>query len=474
MSISQPNNNRNTSAPHSRRLAIIGGGLSGIAAAEHAQRLGFTPEIFEWSGTLGGRLSSFSVPGFTDEIDNGQHVSMNCNTELAGLHSRLSLEQFFVSSPLSFVNRAGKQYALHPFPFLPHRWKYLFAFLRFPFISFSERIKTLSLLKKLGTFSAKQNEQHKKCFAAFLAEHKVSNACINSFWQPMVLSALCETIDSVCVQAVADVVHGTFFTGCPLSFQIPAAPLKQIYHTAVAEKLQQLGIPVHYFSRVKRLYWNEAAENEPARVFALETASGEAFDFDYFILAVPIWRARDILNHSELEEYVDELGLERFESGAVTTVHLYLNRPILPPPQSVAVLLNGAGQFLVCHSAKNNTAGYKHTITISAAHRLLSDEELTAKGSGAVVEKVLQQLSASFPTVFSSEGQEPFKVLHSRVTTYFEAAFAPTVAVYSARPTQQTPFCNLALAGDWTQTGLPATMEGAVISGQKAAEVFAE
>jgi monoamine oxidase len=226
------------------------------------------------------------------------------------------------------------------------------------------------------------------------------------------------------------------------------------------------------------LYWEEATETEQRRIFALELANGEALDFDYFMLAVPIWRARDILNQSELEDYVNGLGLERFESGVVTTVHLRLNRPLLSASQPAAVLLNGIGQFLVYHraeqdeTAESKQTGFKHTVTISASHRLLSDEELTAKGSALIIEKILNQLSRSFPAAFASDKQEPLKVLSSRVTTYFEAAFSPDTSVYSERPAQQTPFCNLALAGDWTQTGLPATMEGAVSSGQKAVDVL--
>ncbi len=115
-------------------------------------------------------------------------------------------------------------------------------------------------------------------------------------------------------------------------------------------------------------------------------------------------------------------------------------------------------------------------MVISASHRLLSEEELSARGGSGLVHRIMEQLESLFPSWSQSENEREFSrsssLLHSRVTTYFDAVFSPSPAAFRNRPGQKTPFSNFALAGDWTDTQWPATLEGAVRSGHQAVEAI--
>jgi len=165
----------------------------------------------------------------------------------------------------------------------------------------------------------------------------------------------------------------------------------------------------------------------------------------------------------------EHLGLERFEPGAISTVHLWLDRPILESGVRCCALSGGIGQFL-CRPCPSDTAGDAagdtenyYTVVISAAHRLLSEAEITAAGSLDLANRVLEQIRTSF-------GLPELQLRHCRTTSCFEAIFSPGPLIYAQRPGAFGLFSNGAIAGDWTQTGLPSTMEGAVRSGIAAVE----
>jgi squalene-associated FAD-dependent desaturase len=466
-------------------LAIIGGGLAGIAAAESALRNGFRVALFERSRVLGGRAASLFEPVSGQWIDNGQHVVLGCCTELLDLNKQLHLSQFFEQKKsIPFAQTDGKHWIMAPstfLPFLPHCWQLFPSFLTFPFLSLKERFTTGWLLRLLGGTQKSQPET----FAQWLAVQQVSANAIEKFWAPLVFSTLSETIEQVSLDAVRQIIHDGFLSGQKaMTVHIPTVPLRTIYHETVTEQLRNQGAELHFLKRVKRFCWefptdpnlaaNEQTEQLEStgipKINALELADGSRHSFDYYLLAVPSFRFWEIMAASDLESYTEQLGLERFEPGAITTLHLWFNRRLLPPNHSHTALLGGPGQFLFC-PGKSETTGKSvyHNVVISASHRLLAEHEFTSRGSSALVEQVLQQLKNTFKKSFQNGTTQ---LEHHRVTTYFDAVFSPTPSVYLKRPEAKTPFANLALAGDWTQTKLPATLESAVRSGRNAVQIL--
>jgi hypothetical protein len=242
-----------------------------------------------------------------------------------------------------------------------------------------------------------------------------------------------------------------------MAVHLPTAPLRTIYHDAASSALAERGVSLHFFKRLKRLHWKINDADALPSITALEFSDGTMEQFDRYVLAIPAFQLWKVLDASGLSPQAEQLGLERFEPGAITTVHLWLDRPVLSAGQRYCVLSGGIGQFLCAPSDVENY----YTVVISAAHRLLPESEMALSGSKDLAERIVEQLRWTL-------GISSLHIRHYRVTTCFEAIFSPGAAIYVQRPTAQGLFANGVLAGDWTQTGLPATLEGAVISGRGA------
>jgi zeta-carotene desaturase len=441
-------------------LAVIGGGLAGIAAAEYASQNGLKTTLFERSRVLGGRAASLFDSHVNKWVDTGQHIVLGCCTEFLALNERLGLSQFFEQrQSFPFVHTNGERWTMTSAPFLPKRWQLILSFLQIPFLSWKERLHTGWLLRKM---------ENRLPLTGTLADYLITNRAspnsIENFWTPLCLSTLSDTIENSASEAMQKIVQEAFLSGRnAMSIHVPVVPLRFIYHNSTSTALIKRRVELRFFQRIQRLNWKKESDKTPV-ITALETADGSINHFDYYVLAVPAFHVWKILEASNLEGYAEQLSLDRFEPGAITTIHLWLDRPLLPVGSGHAVLLGGAGQFLCCPN-RIEEPGY-HTVVISAAHRLLSENEMLGKENGLLVERILQQLRFTF-------GDHSFRLQNYRVTTSFDAVFSPKPSIYGERPPQQTIFSNLAFAGDWTQTGLPSTLEGAVRSGRRAGECLA-
>ena len=459
---------RSVSSP-TRRLAVIGGGLAGIAAAEAAKQKGFDVDLFEWSRTLGGRATSMFEPTTGRWIDNGQHVVLGCCTELLALNQRLGLDRFFErQSDIPFASTEGKRWTMAASPFLPLRWQLVPAFLKLPFLTFKDRLATGLLLRKLPKVKPGNTEIS---FGNWLAAERATAASIEGFWTPLILSTLSETVEHVSFSAAQKVVRDGFLSGLDaMTMHVPTQPFRSIYHEATADHLSRLGVRLHFLSRVAHLQWTDETDDGGAGILSLTLADGTVRSFDQYVLAIPSFRVWKLFEESGLEDFAEQLDLGRFEPGAITSVHCWFDRCVLPGHWKQAALIGGPAQFLFCPRQESDRNGVYHTAVISASHRLLSDLELTSKGTATLLDRVVRQLQATFPESF----HEPNELRNGRTTTVFNAVFSPNPSVYGSRPSQATPFTNLALAGDWTATDWPATMEGAVRSGIFAVDTLTE
>jgi len=492
-------------------LAVIGGGLAGIAAAESAVRRGWDVELFEWSRTLGGRVASQLDSKSRCWIDNGQHVFLGCCTEQIALNQRLGVSDLFDRyDAVTFAASDNRRWTLSASAFLPPRWQLVPSFLKNPFLSFRDRLATGLLLRKLAKlhrdFSkidesvlqkppffvgddenvipsrpAKPFFYKQETFGRWLRRENASEESIKHFWSPLIHSTLCDTVDGVCLLAAVKVIVQGFMSGREaMALYVPKCPLREIYHLETQRKLSQLGAKIHLMSRVERLICEPAKDSQQlisdsgnhafTKIQSLALADGTERPFDAYILAIPAYRIWKLLEASQLKPLADSLGVDRYELGAITAVHLWFDRPILPKSQRQLAIFNGPGQWIfygqhaLSDQLQENVRGFYHQVVISASHRLLSEEELTCKGSQGLIDRVLEQLRAVLPETGGAA------LLHAKTTTVCDAVFSPTPEVFRFRPVQRTAIVNLALAGDWTQTHWPATMEGAIRSGLLAVE----
>ena len=188
-------------------------------------------------------------------------------------------------------------------------------------------------------------------------------------------------------------------------------------------------------------------------------------EFDFLVLAVPWARVRGLLAEPLLAALPFLSAAEEIPPAAITAVHLWLDRPLGEPHH--AVLLDRLSQwvFVGIRTGNNVTIRRLHHCQEDGRQSASDDSRRTARGKTLLLE-VLGDLQTIWPQAREA------KLLHHRVATQPAAVFALRPGVERLRPAQQTPLENLFLAGDWTATGWPATMEGAVRSGRLAAEAM--
>ena len=323
-------------------------------------------------------------------------------------------------------------------------------------LSWGERLKTGLLLKKLGS-----NTLPDITIADWFKQHNVSQNALDAFWLPLILSTLSEMPKYAAAKALQKVIRNGFLTGREgMSVHLPTVPLRTIYNDAAAKTLAERGVSLQHHKRLWRLHWEKKSTEDSPTITGLEFSDGTFEQSDRYIFAIPAFRLWKVLEDSGLNSGTTQLS---FEPGAITTVHIWLERPLLVPGERFYALSGGVGQFLC---APHDVENY-YTVTISAAHRLLSDSELTMCGCEVLASRILEQLRTTF-------GVPAPRLLHCRTTTCFEAVFSPQPDIYVQRPISSGLFMNGVIAGDWTQTGFPATMEGAVRSGMTAATAMTE
>ena len=435
----------------SKTLGIVGGGLAGITAAEAAVTQGYRVGLFERFGVLGGRVASFLEPAQKQWIDTGQHIFLGCCTELRALNSRLGLDPLFEQSDvISFANLNQQHWTLSASPFLPKRLQLLPSLLAMPMLPFGERLKTGLLLKKLSSEMLPDTT-----IEAWFKQHRVSQNALEAFWLPLLLGALCELPEYIAAKAVQKIVREGFTSGREaMAVYVATHPLRTIYHETASASLANQGVSLHFFKRLLRLHWEKNGADDLPTITALEFSDGSLERFDRYIFAMPAFQLWKALEASDLTCCAEQLGLERFEPGAITTAHLWLDRPVLESGKRYCVLSGGIGQFLC---APHDSENY-YTVVMSASHRLLPETEMTMSGSKDLAERIVAQLRTTFDI-------PALQLRHCRTTTSFDAVFSPKPVLYVQRPDAWGLFANGAIAGDWTQTGFPATMEGAVRSG---------
>jgi uncharacterized protein with NAD-binding domain and iron-sulfur cluster len=299
----------------------------------------------------------------------------------------------------------------------------------------------------------------------------------------VLVSSLSETLDRIDVASARKVLVDAFLSNrAGWQVQIPTVPLDVLYGTHLTGWLTARGASVRLQAGADRL----TIEN--GRAVGVVLRAGEMVEADHVVLAVPHWLVFDLLP-PECRNHPDLAKLSELETAPISSVHLWFDRPILFPPESRntstsdprnppselphAVLIDRLSQWIfnrnLLHSDKSKVLresqptepaeeGHNYQVIISASRNIASS---TQQG---VIAQVVQELGEVFPRVCVST------LLHARLVTEHRAVFSVRPGAEHCRPTQQSPVPNVQLAGDWTRTGWPSTMEGAVRSGYLAAE----
>jgi len=433
------------------RIAIIGGGLAGLAAAVKAVEQGFAVELFEARRRLGGRAGSFCDPQSGEWVDHCQHVAMGCCTSLAEFCRRTGLgDAFERCRTLTFIAPDGRSYVVSGSSWLPPPLHLLPGLMRLGYLSVAERWGIIRAMGRLLRGPCPLLEQT-LTVEAWLRSQGQTDRAIEQFWGVVLTSALGDTLDRASLAAARQVfVDGFLSSRQGYELEIPRVSLTEIYDRRLSTWLASHHVAVHLGTRIKTL------EGDATRATAVALSDGSRRAFDHFILAVPWHQVRALVPEAMRAALPMLQGLDAIEASPITAVHLWFDRPIHALPH--AVLVGRLSQWIF----RRNGPGHGYQVVISGSHAL------RGRDRQEVVDEVLAELSAIWPAARQSQ------LLRWRMVTEPKAVFSVRPGLDRLRPPQQTPIPNLFLAGDWTSTGWPATMEGAVRSGNLAVEALVQ
>jgi squalene-associated FAD-dependent desaturase len=429
------------------RVLILGGGLAGLAAAAALAGRGLDITLLESRNRLGGRAGSFTDTATGQLIDACQHVSMGCCTNFAHFRRTVGIAGFLRPQRHLYFLTPDRRRSTLAADALPAPLHLARSFLGAHYLSLAEKLRIawgLACLRPAPTDDPP--------FAEWLERHRQTPRTIARFWGLVLTSALNETPDRIGLRYARKVfLDGFLRHRRGFEIELPQVPLGRLYGPELQTWLDGHSIRLHLGQAAGHL---RTAGRE---VTGIDLRGGGSAEADWYVAAVPFDRLLDLLDGEPIgtEPYFG--NLRKLETSPITSVHLWYDRPVTALPH--AVLVEGVGQW-VFNRGQAAPGEYYLQVVVSAARAL------RGLGHGEVQRQITQELVRLFPQAARA------RLLRGRVVTEHAATFSAVPGVDRWRPPQGSPLRNLLVAGDWTATGWPATMEGAVRSGYLAAEAL--
>jgi squalene-associated FAD-dependent desaturase len=411
------------------RVHVVGAGLSGLSTAVSLSRDGIRSEVYELAGHAGGRCRSFLDPTLERWIDNGNHLVLSGNRA--------------VSTYLGWIGSAddliGPAAAAFPFVDLGsgERWEIRPGAGRVPWwiLRKARRVpgsRPWEYLRAIRLARCRQGSTVAECLGGGVLYER--------FWEPLTVAALNAKPEEAAAPLLWAVVRETFARGeAACRPRLARVSLSATFVRPAVAFLASRGTLVRHHRRLQAIAF--AGE----RVTELRFSDGEIVAIgnrDFVVLAVPPKAAGDLVPGLVVPE----------GSRAIVNVHFRIDEE--SAPFALIGVIGGLTQWLF---VRNDVA----SVTISAA------DALVGRDNTAIAAAIWREL-LSILDLGSTQPPACRVVIEKRAT------FAQTPANMLRRPDRRTRWRNLLLAGDWTDTGLPATLEGSISSGLNAAAVIRE
>jgi squalene-associated FAD-dependent desaturase len=438
-------------------VIVIGGGLAGLSAGVSLAEAGWRVRLFEQRPFLGGRATSYVLPD-GEHVDNCQHVTFGCCTNLEDFFRRVGVQdkiRFF--DRLLLRDPQGREGSLEAGMF-PAPLHMIGSFLTFAPLSGKDKISIgraiFSILRAQGRPAELRNGTPVSMLD-WLKRQKQTPGAIDRFWRAVLVSALSEELDNIDAQYGIDVLWKSVLrnrTGYRMG--VPSAELGTLYE-ACKESIEKAGGEVNLRSPVRGLRF--AGKSLAAAAFD----EGREESGDAFVVALPHGSLEELLP-AELKAHDPALGnIAKIRDSPITGVHLWFDREVMQEP--FLTLLETTTQWIfnktALYTGKDGSGkGQYLQLVISASYDLLG------KPRQEIIDLCLAELRQALPKAREAN------LTKATVIKEASATFSPQPGVDRWRPKQETSVRGMFLAGDWTDTGWPATMEGAVRSGYLAAE----
>jgi zeta-carotene desaturase len=421
---------------------VIGGGLSGMAAAAALGEAGLSVQLFESKGFLGGRAASYPQPSPHPDpelIDNCQHILLRCCVNLLDFYRRLNVAgQIRFHREFHFFEPGGRVSHLRSSS-LPAPLHFSRTFPGLKFLALADKVAIARALWTIQLQRGRRKDLDRTTMLDWLRETGQTRRAIGRFWRPVLVSAINEELDRMAASHGFQVFWLAFLARSDsYEMGVPSVTLSQLYASEAWQRFPNVQICLR--APVERVL---VEDGEVRGV----VSGGEEYQARWYLCAVPFDRIAGLVPELQLD-------LSRYEHSPITGIHLWFDRPVTEFPHGV--LLDRTIQWFF-----NKESGRYLQIVVSASR------QLTGMPRGEVIGLAVRELAEFLPAVRDA------KLEKAHVVKEVRATFSACPGLESLRPPAATRLRNLFLAGDWTRSGWPATMEGAVRSGHIAAEAIA-
>ena len=442
-------------------MIVIGGGLAGLAAGVALAEAGWRVRLFEQRPFLGGRATSYVLPD-GEHVDNCQHVTLGCCTNLEDFYNRVGAAgkiKFF--DRLVFLDPQGRKGEMQA-GFLPAPFHLTGSFAAFAPLTLMDKLSIaramLDILRTKGN-PPDLNEAGGISMLEWLRRRGQTKRAVERFWRVVLVSALDEELDRTDARFGVDVFWKAFLSNSTgYRMGVPAVPLANLYDGCKSE-IECRGGEVLLRATVRGL------KLENGELAGIRFDEGREETADAYVFAVPHTTLAELLPESVKQSDPALGNLDKIKVAPITGVHFWFDRTVMREP--FLTLLDTTTQWIFNKTAlyadsngagKSSAGGQYLQLVISASYDLLQ------KSRQEIIDLCLAEVRQALPATRDAE------LVKATVIKEAAATFSPEPGVDRWRPSQQTSVPRLFLAGDWTATGWPATMEGAVRSGYLAAE----
>jgi squalene-associated FAD-dependent desaturase len=426
-----------------------------MATAWRLLTSGYSVTLVERRPYLGGRAYSYQDKETGLQIDNGQHVFLGCCTAYTGFLQEIGTLELTSRQPSLHVqvrDAAGKAGFLSAVP-LPSPLHLLPGFLLYPHISFMDKLRAIPVLLRISRTKNRDNpELQNEDFESWLRRHHQSERAIRNFWEFIILPTCNDPANAVSASTAFMIFQVGFLESRHnANVGFARAGLSDVMGTAAERKLQERGATLLLGRTVKQLLIGDNGA-----LSGVELADGERLEADWYVSALPAHALPDLLPQTGGESSI-ATATAAHTYAPIVNLHVWSDRPVAD--FEFAAFVGSPVQWVFNKSRIMGEDGPGEYLTAS----LSGAWEHWPESKEALQERFTKELAQLLPRARVA------RVVRFQVVKEQRATFRSLPGTTNLRLPAQTSIRNFVLAGDWTDTGWPATMEGAVRSGETAA-----